>query len=134
MERLNNCREDYEDTVRTTTSFDSDFLKKSALGYYINKQCEWLFMGWKIAANYYCNRDISDLYYEAHITIEPVFDDERIFASNLCKPYGFKLADLLMKKRKQDTEERSSSDTFITGHSKSYKDIAERTKECVIQV
>ena len=76
--------------------------------------------------------DLSKLYYEAHITIEPVFDLERAVASNIAMPYNFKLADLLMKKRNEDTEERSSKDTFMTGHSKSFKDLEQRTKECIM--
>jgi hypothetical protein len=55
------------------------------------------------------------LYYEAHITIEPVFD-ERLKAFQECAPlYGFRVADLLMQKRSSDTAERSQYDTFATG-------------------
>lgn len=78
--------------------------------------------------------DISKLYYEAHITIEPVFDFDRDYAGYIAEDYGFKLAHLLMKKRKEDTEERSSKDTFMTGHSKSFKDLEQRTKECIIEL
>lgn len=80
------------------------------------------------------NEDISKLYYEAHITIEPVFDEWRVIANSVAVNRGFKLADLLMKKRKEDTEERSSKDTFMTGHSKSFKDLEQRTKECIIDL
>lgn len=71
--------------------------------------------------------DISKLYYEAHITIEPVFDEQRETAAKIAEKFGFKLADLLMKKREEDTEQRSSKDTFMTGHSKSFEDIKVRT-------
>lgn len=67
------------------------------------------------------------LYLEAHVTIEPVFDERRELAADIAKRFNFKLADLLMKKRAEDTEERSAKDTFMTGHSKSKADIATRT-------
>lgn len=78
-------------------------------------------------------KDVGDtaLYYEAHITIEPVFDNNRDFAADIANQYNFKLAHLLMKKRSADTEERSDKDTFMTGHSKNLTDISERTKALV---
>lgn len=76
-------------------------------------------------------RDLSDLYYEAHITIEPVFDERREHAAAIAKHYNFALAELLMKKRTEDTEQRSSKDTFMTGHSKSFKDLKARTIDCI---
>lgn len=76
--------------------------------------------------------DTSKLYYEAHITIEPVFDEHRRIVSDIAQAYGFKLADLLMKKRSEDTEERSSKDTFMTGHSKSRLDIETRTRYTIL--
>jgi len=54
------------------------------------------------------------LYYECHVTIEPVFDERRDRVQALAEVDGFRLAALLMKKRAQDTEERSSKDTFMT--------------------
>lgn len=73
-----------------------------------------------------------DLYLEAHITIEPVFDTERERAAEIGKAYGFKLAHLLMQRERKETAERSSRDTFMTGHSKFCDDIQIRTKECVL--
>jgi hypothetical protein len=58
---------------------------------------------------------VAALYYEAHITVEPVFDERRDLLASVAKEYGFKLADLLMKKREDDTETRSSKDSFLTG-------------------
>lgn len=71
------------------------------------------------------------LYLEAHVTIEPVFDERREQAAEIAQRYKFKLADLLMKKRAEDTAERSGKDTFMTGHSKSKVDIAARTMALV---
>lgn len=66
------------------------------------------------------------LYFECHITIEPVFDERLEHLKELAKPYRFKVADLLMRKRLADTPERSSFDTFLTGHSKDYLDLEGR--------
>lgn len=66
------------------------------------------------------------LYYEAHVTIEPVFDTDLLFATELAKAHGFKIANLLMQKRVEDTPERSKHDTFMTGHSKDGTDLLTR--------
>jgi len=57
------------------------------------------------------------LYYECHITVEPVFEERLELFTKLCAKYYFKPAKLLMKKRKEDTAERSQYDTFCTGRS-----------------
>ena len=58
------------------------------------------------------------LYYESHITIEPVFDERREQAKVIAKKHGFTLADLLMQKSRVTTPERSDKDTFMTGIQK----------------
>ena len=95
----------------------------------------------------------TQLYFESHVTIEPVFEYDDIECNNcgLClierdhaksncpgptsdidkvkqisREYGFKVADLLMQKRAEDSAERSRHDTFTTGRSKSYEDIHTR--------
>lgn len=73
-------------------------------------------------------------YYEAHITIEPVFDDKLLTLTNLLKPYRFKVADLLLQKRKTDTLERNQFDSFATGHDKSYNKLLNRMNEAVAQL
>jgi hypothetical protein len=71
-------------------------------------------------------------YYECHITLEPIFDDRLEFADRISKAWGFKIADLLMKKRNVDTEVRSSKDTFMTAHSKHLGKIRE-DMSCLIR-
>lgn len=66
------------------------------------------------------------LYFEAHVTIEPVFDDRRDQARILAECWRFRLAELLMQKRTVDTEERSAKDTFMTGHGKNLSDLRRR--------
>jgi len=67
------------------------------------------------------------LYYEAHVTIEPVFDERLENFRKICELYEFRVADLLFKKRKHDTPQRSSFDAFCTGRSKEYEDLQSRT-------
>lgn len=68
------------------------------------------------------------LYYECHVTIEPVFDERLQAAETLAKMYGFKIASLLMQKRAEDTPERSKYDTFMTGHDRRYGPLHERMR------
>lgn len=67
-------------------------------------------------------------YFESHITIEPVFGEQLEQIKEICKEFDFKVAELLMKKREDDTEERSKFDTFATGHGKDLDVIKYRTK------
>lgn len=53
------------------------------------------------------------LYYEAHVTIDPVPEDKRGAVQALADPYGCKLAKLLMQKGQP-----SNLDTFMTCHGK----------------
>lgn len=53
-------------------------------------------------------------YYEAHITIEPVFGEQLFNFQELCLDFGFQASDFLLKKRPQDTPERSQYDQFCT--------------------
>ena len=76
------------------------------------------------------NETNSKLYYEAHVTIEPVFKESLAWATELAKEHGFKIANLLMQKREKDTAERSKYDTFMTGHNNNYGEL----KESVIKL
>lgn len=53
------------------------------------------------------------LYYEAHVTIDPVPEDKRLAVQTLADPFGCKLAKLLMQKGQP-----SNLDTFMTCHGK----------------
>lgn len=65
-------------------------------------------------------------YYEAHVTVEPVFEDRLERFKVVCHDYKFRVANLLMQKRREDTEERSKNDSFCTGRGISYTDIKTR--------
>jgi hypothetical protein len=56
-------------------------------------------------------------YYEAHVTIEPVFDARLEQFKEIAAKHDFRVADLLMKKREGDTAEQSQYDSFCTGRS-----------------
>lgn len=66
------------------------------------------------------------LYYEAHVTVEPVFDDKLVNFITICKEHRFHVATLLMQKRKEDTEERSKYDSFCTSHGQNQEELKER--------
>lgn len=71
------------------------------------------------------------LYYESHITIEPGGEEDRKEIEEIIRGYGFKLAELLMKKRDNDTPERSKFDTFCTGHGTHIDQLSARMYSCV---
>lgn len=74
------------------------------------------------------------LYYESHITIEPVFDERLEHFKSICGNYRFKAAELLMKKRKEEKAERSQYDTFCTGRSKSFVDLKNDMNDLLIHL
>lgn len=64
-------------------------------------------------------------YAEAHLTLDPVFGRRRSELADLLKPFGFKLADLFMKKRKRDRARRSRFDSFATARGRSVTAMSE---------
>src|SRR5690349_10698437 len=72
------------------------------------------------------------LYFEAHVTIEPVFDDRLTRFQEVCGWHGFRAAELLMKKRSADTPERSQHDSFCTGRDQIYE-LLERRMRMLVQ-
>lgn len=70
-----------------------------------------------------CQTNMATLYYEAHITIDPVEDWRRNEVEGYAHNSGFKLAKLLM-----DKGVPSQLDTFMTAHSKDLEDIKHRTQ------
>lgn len=69
-------------------------------------------------------------YLESHITISPVFDDERERCRKIATAYGFKLAHLVMLKD-QGPLLPSQRDTFMTAHGKNIDELAARTRDLV---
>ncbi len=73
----------------------------------------------------------TQLYFESHITVEPVFDERLEELKEIVGRSGFRVADLLMKKRQKDSAERSQFDTFCTARSKDWLDIVTATTTTV---
>lgn len=74
------------------------------------------------------------LYYESHITVEPVFNERLAEMKAICEPFRFRVADLLMKKRPEDTATRSAFDTFCTGRGQSGVELSARMTGLVRQL
>ncbi len=74
------------------------------------------------------------LYFEAHVTVEPVFDGRLQELAEIAFEHRFKVADLLMQKRKVDSPDRSRFDTFCTSRSKDFEDIKTRTGQLVFDL
>lgn len=78
------------------------------------------------AVNKVEKRRSSRHYYEAHVTVEPVFENDLERFKVICHDYKFRVANLLMQKRREDSEERSKNDSFCTGRGISFTDIEKR--------
>jgi NTP pyrophosphatase (non-canonical NTP hydrolase) len=83
------------------------------------------------ATNKVERRRSSRHYYEAHVTVEPVFEERLEEFKIICHDYKFRVANLLMQKRKSDTEERSKNDSFCTGRGISDTDMEKRMMKLV---
>lgn len=73
----------------------------------------------------------NDLKFESHITVEPAYDEDLERLKEIVRPFGFRVADLLMRKRLRDTPERSQFDTFCTARCDDREGMIATTKECV---
>jgi hypothetical protein len=68
---------------------------------------------------------MTKLYYEAHVTIDPVEDDDRItHLKGLAQPCGFRLAKLLLRKGRTP----STDDAFLTCRTTDREEIEGRTR------
>lgn len=57
-------------------------------------------------------------YYESHVTVEPIFDEQKLAVfQDICRAYKFRIAELLMQKRAEDKPERSKYDTFCSSRN-----------------
>ncbi len=70
------------------------------------------------------------LYFESHITIDPVFDEQRDRAALIVLPNGFLLAKLFMLKDGSPHD----GDTFMTCRTKDIYSIKDRTLSAVQQL
>lgn len=68
----------------------------------------------------------TELYFETHITIDPVEEFQEPELKRLASEFGFRVAELYMKKG-----ERSRLDSFMTTRGTNYEDVYLRTLACV---
>lgn len=69
------------------------------------------------------NEPTTEYYFEAHITIDPVMENNKILdLKELVKPLGFRLAKLFMQKGVP-----SNLDSFLTAKAKDYPTIVQNT-------
>lgn len=64
--------------------------------------------------------------YEAHVTIEPVFDERFELFDRICALHKFRPAELLLQKSRMSTPTRSNKDSFCTGHGTDYPEVQNR--------
>ena len=65
-------------------------------------------------------------YFECHVTVAPVFNAQLELFKNICIKYNFKVAELLMKKDKDDPEILSQLDSFSSAKSNSFHEMKNR--------
>jgi hypothetical protein len=58
--------------------------------------------------------------FECHVTIDPVFGEDRDKLARYVEHYQFKLAELVMVKDAASPMSPSQRDSFMTGHANSY--------------
>jgi hypothetical protein len=68
------------------------------------------------------NRADSLLYFECHVTIDPVFADRLAMFESLCKQFQFRVAKLIMVKGFAPSDQ----DSFCTARSKNYDELFDR--------
>lgn len=68
----------------------------------------------------------TDLYFETHITIDPVEETQELELKKLVTAFGFRVAELYLKKGG-----RSRLDSFMTTRGTDYDDVYMRTLRCV---
>lgn len=68
---------------------------------------------------------LTNLYYESHITIDPVYEDGLAKFKDIAAIYNFRVAELLMVKKDQYLQ--STKDSFCTSRSKDYTQIVNDT-------
>lgn len=73
-------------------------------------------------------------YFEAHVTVEPVFEERLEHLRVLADSFGFKVADLLLQRRKTDQEQRSAKDSFCTGRSQEFEELLRRMKNMATEL
>lgn len=72
---------------------------------------------------------MTQLYLEAHLTLEPIKDHERAIVEEIARRHQFRLARLVMLKD-AGPDQPSRRDSFMTAHGKQIDELAERAHAC----
>src|SRR6185369_9095163 len=67
----------------------------------------------------------SKLYFECHVTIDPLNGKRLKLFTEICKPLNFRVADLVMIKS-NGKDKPSDRDSFCTSRSKDFNDLNDR--------
>jgi hypothetical protein len=65
-------------------------------------------------------------YYEAHVTLDPVFDKRLEVFKAFCEGEKFRVADLLLKKSKAGEAVAHTGDSFCTSRGTDYQELEDR--------
>lgn len=71
------------------------------------------------------------MYYESHVTIEPVFGERLEEFKRIAGRYRFRVADLFMQKQREETPERSNKDSFCTARATNETEMRQLMDGCV---
>jgi len=71
------------------------------------------------------------MYYEAHVTLQPVFEEQLKQVKMIAACHEFRVASLIMKKSAEETGDVSRDDTFASARSEDWDDITHRTMAMV---
>lgn len=74
------------------------------------------------------------LYYECHITIDPVTNERQQNLKEIIHHYNFRIADLYLKKDNGEQGDKHTLDCFVSGRSNDYVDIFLRMKACILSL
>ncbi|SRR6266849_3503544 len=76
----------------------------------------------------------TEYYFECHVTINPVYRNRLDYFKEICKKYNFRVAELLMKKRSEDTPILSQYDSFCTGRSINYMELFDNMVDLITEL
>jgi hypothetical protein len=76
----------------------------------------------------------TELYFEVHITLDPVFDQQRNLAAAIGLRWGFRLAELIMRKETGAPEQPHQDDTFMTARGTDWNETRRRTIATVLDL
>ncbi len=72
--------------------------------------------------------DRAEHYFEAHVTVEPVFGERLEEMRAVGLHFEFRVASLIMRRTAEETGESSRDDTFASARGESLHDISDRTR------